>query len=220
MLAMFLAFSRNHLLGCAKGHGARISAGTAPRYTKVLESKGSPPICGHSIQLAPAGTGTKPRQRLKANFLSPGCRPVCVHFVEQVVNPAFPTNLPFINKLTPRTSQTPLNRPNVNISNHQLHALGRILSDGINTGLHSRLKGYCTAPGKPAFKDHKDLNQETNQCASSSSSSPSNGLQYKELVSKNHSVLFHSAEFSIPTHPGPKSSIDCHDTHTKLEINS
>lgn len=187
MLAMFLAFSRNHLLSCAKGHVPWISAGTAPRYINVRESEGSPPLCRYTIQLTPARTETKPLQRLKAKFSSPGNRPGCVHFVEQVVNPAFPTSLLFINKLTAKTSQTPQNRPNVNISNYQVHTLSRILSDGINTGLHSRLKGYCTAAGKPAFKDHKALSQETSQCtssSSSSSSSPSKEVQYKELVSK------------------------------------
>ncbi|MCJ8736732.1 hypothetical protein PDJAM_G00015890 [Pangasius djambal] len=182
---MFLAFYRNHLLSCAKGHVPRISVGTAPRYTHVRESEGSPPICRHTIQLTPARTETKPLQRLKAKFSSPGHRPECVHFVEQVVEPAFPTSLPFINKLTARTKQTALNRADVNISNHQIHTLSRILSDGVNIGLHSRLKGYCTAPGKPEFKeDQKALNQETSQCASSSSSSsspPSNEVQFKEL---------------------------------------
>lgn len=196
MLAMFLAFSRNHLLSSAKGHVARISVGTALRYTHVRECRGSPLICGHTIQLTPAKTGTKHLQRLRAKFSPPGHRPECVqYFVEQDVEPAIPTSLPFINKLAARTTQSPLNRPNVNISNYQIHTLSRILRDGVNIGLHSRLKGYCTAPGKPEIKDQKTLNQGTSQCASSSSSSsfpPSNEVQFKELVSKKTWFKTHS----------------------------
>ncbi|KAG7328435.1 hypothetical protein KOW79_008379 [Hemibagrus wyckioides] len=179
---MFLAFSRNHLLSCAKGHVPRIRAGTAPRYSHVRQWKGSPPICRQTFQLTPARIESKPLQRLNGNFSSPSHRPECVHFVEQVVETAFPTSLPFINKLTTRTNQSPLNRPNVNTFNCQVHTLSRVLSDGI--GLHSRLKGYCTAPEKPACKeDKKVLDQETSQCAStsSSSSSSSNEVQFKEL---------------------------------------
>ncbi|XP_017332524.1 cardiolipin synthase (CMP-forming) [Ictalurus punctatus] len=177
---MFLAFSRSHLRSCAKGHVPRISVGTATRYTHVRDCKGSPPVCRHTIQLTTARTEIKTLQRSKAKFSSPCPRPECVHFfVEQVVEPAFPTSLPFINKLTARTNKTPVNRPTVNISNYQIHTLSRILTDGVSIGLHSRLKGYCTAPGKPVKEDQK--NQETNQCESSSSSPPSNEVQFKEL---------------------------------------
>lgn len=182
MLAMFLALSRNHLLSCAKGHVARISVSADIRYTRVREREGSPPICRHNIQLTPAKTETK--HRLKAKFSSPEF----VRYFEAKVEPAFPTSLPFITKLSARTSQTPLNTPHGNISNYQIHTLSRFLGDGVNIGLHSRLKGLCTAPGKP--EDQK----ETSTCASSSSSSlpsssPSNEVQFKELVStKKHSV--------------------------------
>lgn len=215
---MFLAFSRSHLRSCAKGHVPRISVGTATRYTHVRDCKGSPPVCRHTIQLTTARTEIKTLQRSKAKFSSPCPRPECVHFVEQVVEPAFPTSLPFINKLTARTNKTPVNRPTVNISNYQIHTLSRILTDGVSIGLHSRLKGYCTAPGKPVKEDQK--NQETNQCESSSSSPPSNEVQFKELVSKNHSVqnhtvLFHNADFP----DNPAQFVDFPDKLTKVEIN-
>ncbi|KAI5102497.1 cardiolipin synthase (CMP-forming) [Silurus meridionalis] len=181
---MFLALSRKHLLSCAKGHVPRISVGQAARSTHVREWKGSPRKCRHTTELTPAATETKPLQRLKAKFSSPGCRPKCVLFVEKVVEATFPPNLPFINKLTARTNQTPLNKPNANISNYQIQTFRGILSDGISFGLHSKLKGYCTAPGKPAFKeDPKTPNQDNSQSSSSSSSSssPSNEVQFKEL---------------------------------------
>lgn len=207
MLAMFLAFIRNHLLSCAKGHVPRVSIGTALRYTYVRDCKGSPLICRHTIQLTPVRTETKPLQRLKAKISSPGLRPEYVqYFVEQVVKPAFPSSLPFITKLAARTNQTPLNRPNLNVSNYQIHTLSRILGDGVNIGLHSRLKGYCTAPEKPEFKDdQKAVNQEPSQCAysssSNSSSSPSKEVQFKELVSKKHCLhnqaVLYSAEFTF-----------------------
>lgn len=189
---MFLAFSRNHLLSCAKGYVPWIRAGTDPRYSHVRQWKGSPPICRQTFQLTPARIESKPLQRLNGNFSSPSHRPECVHFVEQVVETAFPTSLPFINKLTARTNQSPLNRPNVSTYNYQVHTLSRVLIDGVSIGLHSRLKGYCTAPEKPACKeDKKVLDQETSQCASSSSSS-SNEVQFKELVSKKQSVQKHT----------------------------
>ncbi|KAM9466674.1 cardiolipin synthase (CMP-forming) [Clarias gariepinus] len=182
---MFLAFWRNQLLSCAKGHApARLSAAPAPSYTHVRECKGSPPICRHSIHLSRARTDTTPLQRWKAKFSFPGYRPECVHLVE----PAFPTSQPCITKLTARTKLTPLNRlTGPNSSSGQIHTLSRIWSDGVSTGLHSRLlKRYCTASGKPAIKeDQKSVNQETSECASSSSSSssapPSNEVQFREL---------------------------------------
>lgn len=181
MVAMFLALSRNHLLSCVKGHVARIRVRAALRYTHVREREGSPPICRHNIQLTPCRSETK--QRLKAKFSSPEC---ARYSLAKVVEPAFPTSLPFITKLATRTKQPPLNTPHGNISSYQIHTLSRILGDGLHIGLHSRLKGFCNSPGKP--EDQKALNQETSPCASSSSSSPSsspsNGVQFKELVSK------------------------------------
>ncbi|KAF4084166.1 hypothetical protein AMELA_G00125990 [Ameiurus melas] len=167
---MFLVFSRNHLLRCAKGH--------VPWNTRARGCTGSPPVCRHSIRLTTASTEMKTLHRFKAKFPSPGPRPECV----QVVEPPFPTRLPSIKKLTARTNKTPVSRPHVNISKCQIHTLSRILSDGVHIGLHSRLKGYCTAPGKPVQEDQKTSNQETNQCESPfSSSPPSNEVQFKEL---------------------------------------
>lgn len=188
---MFLAFPRNHLLSCAKGHVPRISVGTAPRYTHVQECKGSPPICRHTFQLTPARIESKPLQRLNGNLFSSGYRPKCVHLVDQVVEPAFHTSLPFINKLTARTNQTTLNQPNANISYYQIHTLSHFSSDWVSNGLHSRVNGYCTAPEKPQVKeDQEALGKETNHFASSSSSPspPSNEVQFKELVSKHDTV--------------------------------
>ncbi|KAK2843535.1 hypothetical protein Q7C36_011750 [Tachysurus vachellii] len=175
---MFLAFPRRHLLSCAKGHVARIS-GAAQSYTHVF-------VCRQTCQLT-ATTDTKHLQRLNVNFSCSHHRPDCVHFVEKVVAPAFPTR--FTNKLTARTNQSPVNRPNVTIFNCQLHKLGGFWGDRVSVGLHSRLKGlkgYCTEPGKSAQKeDQKVLGQEISECASSSSSSSSsptsNEVQFKEL---------------------------------------
>lgn len=194
---MFLAFPRRHLLSCAKGHVARIS-GAAQSYAHVREWNRSPSVCRQTCQLTPATTDTKHLQRLNVNFSCSRHRPDCVHFVEKVVAPAFPTR--FINKLTARTNQSPVNRPNVTIFNWQVHKLGGVWGDGVSVGLHSRLKGlkgYCTEPGKPAQKeDQKVLGQEISGCASSSSSSStSNEVQFKELVRKKKPKRFKSSQY-------------------------